>query len=114
MKKHIIISVICLIIYLSPSLLEKSGTGCLFAQTTNISGTINIYSNITNIQCGNVTVNSSAGFYTGDRVLLIQMKGATIDITNTPSFGTILNYNNAGNYEFATIASITGNTVVLS
>ncbi len=81
------------------------------AQNSNISGTINIYTPVTSILCNGVTVSSSSGFSAGDRVLLIQIKGATIDSTNTSSFGTILNYNNAGNYEFATVASVSGTTI---
>lgn len=58
-----------------------------------------------------VTVTSAVGFSAGDRVLLIQMKGATINQTNTASFGQITALGSAGNFEFTNIASITGNTI---
>lgn len=83
-----------------------------FAQNQNISGVVNIYTPVTQVNCNNVTVVSSVGFSVGDRVLLIQMQGATLDQTNTPAFGYVTNYNNCGNFEFATISSINSNTIV--
>ncbi|MCS6905675.1 MAG: hypothetical protein NZ576_09920, partial [Bacteroidia bacterium] len=75
----------------------------------------NIYTKVTAIDlCTNtLTVTSSSGFNVGDRVLLIQMKGATIDQTNTASYGNITAYNSAGNYEFQTISAIAGNNITL-
>lgn len=80
---------------------------------TPVGGVINIYTPVTAIDpCTNsVTVGSSTGFGVGDRVLLIQMKGASIDQTNTAAFGNVTNYNNAGNYEMATVASVNGNNI---
>lgn len=64
--------------------------------------------------CKNIlTVEDGTAFQTGDTVLLIQMKGAEIDITNSASFGTISNYRNAGNYEFNYVKSRTGNLIEL-
>ena len=60
--------------------------------------------------CTNVlSVSNSSRFTIGDTVLLIQMKGALIDTSNTASFGTILDYRNAGNYEFNYISQKSGN-----
>jgi len=61
-----------------------------------------------------VTVGSAAGFAPGDKVMIIQMKGATVNTANNATFGQITAYNNAGNYEFGTIASIAGTQVTLS
>ncbi len=83
----------------------------VFGQT--IGGVINIYTPVTGINCNKIDVVSSSGFSAGERVLLIQMKGAVIDTSNTLNFGTIANYNNCGNYEFATISTVTGNSVFL-
>lgn len=85
----------------------------LNAQTTNISGTINTYIDVTALgPCDNqITVSNSAGFAPGNVVLLIQMKGATIDETNSAAFGTITAYNNSGSFEKATIQSIVGNVI---
>jgi gliding motility-associated-like protein len=80
----------------------------LFCQTTNISGIINSYASVSAIGSQSVSVSSVAGFNVGDRVLLLQMKGASINTSNNTSFGNITGYNDAGNYEFVTIASISG------
>ena len=58
-----------------------------------------------------LTVQDALNFNVGDTVLLIQMKGATIDQTNTSNFGTVTNFNGAGNYEFNTVKAITGNQI---
>lgn len=86
----------------------------LFSSRLNaqsIGGIVNIYTAVTNVTPNSVTVNSAAGFGVGDRVLLIQMKGATINQTNTASFGQIVALGSAGNFEFTNIASITANTI---
>ena len=61
----------------------------------------------------NIVVENAAEFNVGDTVLMIQMKGAEIDSTNTASFGNITNYKNAGNYEFNYVKSKTGNIIEL-
>ncbi len=64
--------------------------------------------------CGNkLTVEDASTFNPGDTVLMIQMKGAVIDSTNTAAFGTITDYKGAGNYEFNYVKSKTGNVIEL-
>ena len=58
-----------------------------------------------------ITANDTVFFNPGDTVLMIQMKGALIDTSNTPAFGTILDYGNAGNYEFNFISAKSGNVL---
>jgi hypothetical protein len=92
----------------------------LFAQ--NISGVVNNYAAVVNIPacdpcsnyCNQFDVSSTAGFNVGDKVLIMQMKGATVDLTNTAAFGTINSYGNAGGYEFKTISSISGSTILFT
>lgn len=60
-----------------------------------------------------LTVMNATDYGVGDTVLLVQMKGAVIDTSNTPAFGTILSYGNAGNYEFNYISQKTGNIITL-
>lgn len=81
----------------------------------SISGVINIYTSVFSIDdCTNtLEVASSEGFSAGDRVLIIQMKGADANLTNTASFGNISAYNEAGNYEFGTIGSVSATHIVL-
>ena len=62
--------------------------------------------------CTNAITVADATFYNaGDTVLMIQMKGAIIDTSNTASFGTVLDYKNAGNYEVNYISQKTGNVL---
>lgn len=89
----------------------------LTAQITGLAGTLSqLQVRVTNINSANnsVDVTSAAGFAIGDTVLLIQMKGATVNETNTASFGNIDDLGNAGQYEFATICDVTGNTVTFT
>ena len=87
----------------------SSNTYNSFAQS--IGGVVNIYTAVTNMTPNSVTVTSANGFAVGDRVLLIQMKGALINTTNTASFGQVTNLGSAGNFEFTNIASISGNQI---
>src|ERR1041385_4876787 len=87
---------------------------------TNIGGVINTYAKVTALpgncscpstNCASATVVSAAGFAANDFVMLLQMKGARADSSNTSSHGNILNLYDAGNYEFDTIASVSGSTI---
>ena len=84
------------------------------AQTTNVSGIINSYASVTSVGTQSISVTTTSGFAVGDKVLLIQMKGASIDTTNTSNFGTITSYNDAGNYEMLVISSITSTTITFT
>lgn len=88
------------------------------SQVTNIGGVVNIYTPVTLIDTTlcppKVTVTNSSGFLVGDKVLIIQMKGAEFDTSNTASFGNLINLKGAGNYEIAKINSISGNNIILN
>ncbi len=60
-----------------------------------------------------LTVTDASKYNPGDTVLLIQMKGAVIDSSNTTNFGTVINYKNAGNYEYNYVKQKTGNVIGL-
>jgi hypothetical protein len=81
-----------------------------------ISGIINTYHRVRaiNTVTNNLTLDITTGLSVGTRVLIIQMKGATINNSNSSSFGNINAINNAGNYEFNYICGIAGNSVLLS
>jgi len=64
-----------------------------------------------NICTNEITVANATFYNPGDTVLLIQMMGAEIDTSNTASFGTVLDYKNAGNYEFNYISQKSGNVL---
>ena len=76
---------------------------------------INSYTPIVSLDaCANkIMVQDASNFKIGDTVLMIQMKGATIDSSNTASFGTLINNNNAGNYEFNYVKNKAGNIIEL-
>ena len=76
---------------------------------------INDYTPILSLYiCQNkITVEDGIKYNIGDTVLLIQMKGAIIDSTNTAAFGNITDYKSAGNYEFNSVKSRTGNVIEL-
>jgi len=81
----------------------------------SVSGTVNTYYQVTaiNTTSNTVTVTNSSGLAAGQRVLILQAKGATITTTNSAAYGDIAASNNAGGYEFNTICSINGNEVWL-
>jgi hypothetical protein len=83
-----------------------------------INGIINSYAPVTAINtsnCPNVlTVGNTTGFAVGNKILIIQMKGAKFDTANVSTFGNIINLNGAGSYEMAKITSIVGNQVTLN
>lgn len=81
----------------------------------SISGVVNAYYKITAVNNGTstLTLTNTTGLSPGTKVLIIQMKGATIDSSNTATFGNVTAINDAGNYEFNYICSISGNDVLL-
>lgn len=76
---------------------------------------VNHYTPVINYNpCENkLTVENASAFKAGDTVLMIQMKGAIIDSSNSTSFGTITDYKGAGNYEFNYVKMVSGNTIYL-
>jgi gliding motility-associated-like protein len=88
---------------------------CEIPVTAGIGGIINEYTPILAFDpCKNqLTVENGTNYTVGDTVLMIQMKGAVIDSSNTAAFGTVTDYKSAGNYEFNYIAAKTGNVITL-
>ena len=87
--------------------------GQSFAQS--LAGVVNDYIPVLSYDsCGFLIVQSSTAFSVGDRVLIIQMQGAQMDVSNTGAYGDILNRNHAGNYEFNNVSSISGNVIGLT
>ena len=84
----------------------------VFSQTTNISGVRNNYYSVLGVDATKnaVKLDNVSGLSYGNTVLLIQMKGATINTTNSSAFGTVTSLNDAGNYEIATICSISNDS----
>ncbi|MCE7926866.1 MAG: PKD domain-containing protein [Haliscomenobacteraceae bacterium CHB4] len=85
----------------------------LFSQATSISGVINHFAAVTEIDTcsGKLTVSDTAGFRPGGAVLLIQMQGAEIVSDNNFLYGIIESMNFAGRYERAVIDSVGANAL---
>lgn len=83
------------------------------SQTAALSGVVNTYAKVTAINAKSITLNSAAGFAAGDRVLIIQMDGAAINLANSAAYGAVTNYNGTGSYELATVGSVQGKIVTL-
>lgn len=58
-----------------------------------------------------VNTFATSALAAGDLVMIIQVQGATIDQTNTASYGSISTYNGAGNYKLRTVQTVAGNTI---
>lgn len=80
---------------------------------TRISGVVNQYVQVTDVvPCDSlVRVGNPTNFVPGDRVLLIQMKGAQISNNNDPSYGTIEDISGAGAAEMLTIKRVDGEVI---
>lgn len=64
-------------------------------------------------------VTNSGGFASnalaaGDLLMIYQAQGATINTTNTISYGDVTALNGAGNYDLVRVGSVSGNTITLS
>jgi hypothetical protein len=81
-----------------------------------VSGVINSYYKVTYLvpTYNSVRIQTVAGLAPGDRVMLIQMKGAVIASDNNSGFGSITSIGTAGNWEFATVCGFLNDTVVFS
>ena len=86
-------------------------TSFSFSQTTNISGIVNSYHRVIAVSTTAAKLDNVSGLAYGNTVLLIQMKGALINTANTASFGDTTSLNYAGNYEVATICSVSNDSV---
>ena len=78
-------------------------------------GIINKYKKVLSMDgADRVTVSDASDFSIGDTVLIIQMKGIEINVSNDKDFGSELSLSSAGKYEFITITGISGNQIVFS
>lgn len=80
---------------------------------TQIGGIINSYYEVTTVvDCDSaVAITDPQGLSVGDKVLILQMKGALINETNDSTYGDLVSLEAAGCVEFMTIKDIRGTTV---
>jgi len=74
--------------------------------------------NITDLDASNIAGAANNPYATaalkyGDLIMIIKMQGATINTTNTVSYGTVTANNNTGVYELKTIIGTTGNVITV-
>ncbi len=102
-----------LVIYFSLALFFTGlSTG---AQTSLPGGVINQYSSVLALTgVDRLRVQDPGIFSIGDTVLVIQMKGMEISISNDNSFGAKQNIYSAGLFEFLIINSISGNQLIFN
>ena len=83
---------------------------CLSRAQESISGIINAYAAVQSIDyCNNtLQVSTTTGFAEGDALILIQMQGAVINVSNSAAYGSVTDLGQAGLYERAVIAAING------
>jgi hypothetical protein len=94
--------------------------GCLLAGLTyanDLSGVINDYWPVVSVQWSEcrttVTVDGTPTLRPGDRVLVIQMKGASWNTVENERYGAITQAGAAGQWELATVRAVSGNSVIL-
>ncbi len=70
------------------------------------------------ISAPSITVTSLAvnlpSLAPGDLILIYQAQGATISTVDTLAYGSITALNNAGRWEYQTVAAVSGNTITLA
>lgn len=94
----------------------------LSAQTTNISGQINSFARVTAVTTNTITIDNvslatspsgatvTSEFGNNKKIMIVQMKGASISTANDANFGNLTALDNAGNYELITIQNIVGSS----
>ena len=83
---------------------------------TSISGVINSYASVTAIDSvciSKLTVDDTTGFEVGMKVILIQMKGVSIDESNSTAFGDVIDLGSSGLFEQNEVDSISATCIFL-
>ncbi|HEX7905293.1 MAG TPA: T9SS type A sorting domain-containing protein [Chitinophagaceae bacterium] len=85
------------------------------SQVTTISGIINSYYQVTAVVPSKacVTVSNPAGLAPLTKVLIVQMKGATVNTNDNSNYGDTTSLNNAGNYEINYICYVKNDSAFL-
>ena len=91
----------------------KDGAVTVNAANTVVNNYYTIAANL-NVNDTTITLNNVTGLTTGDILMIYQAQGATIDSSDSATYGSINALNNAGNYEFVSVRSIAGNTITIN
>ncbi len=116
MIKHFPLSFVILLfaVICSPSASFSQPVGNGKDGSPSISGVVNAYTPLISIICKEkIQVGNGSLFSPGDLVLVIQMQGAQINGSDSSTYGSIINYADAGNYEYSFVSAIHGNVLFL-
>jgi MYXO-CTERM domain-containing protein len=69
---------------------------------------------VTDIADLDASTNGWGRLAPGDLLMVVQMQGATIDTSDSRSYGTVTDLGGAGNYELVAVASVSGNAIELA
>lgn len=92
-----------------------SNPASITVAVNDCSHVINHYTAVTGFDpCTNsILVEAPEYFANATRALIIQMKGAEIDDSDSPAFGDITDWSTAGKYEFVNITGVEGNAITV-
>ncbi|MDB5035255.1 MAG: 5-nucleotidase [Chlorobi bacterium] len=83
------------------------------AQQT-VAGIINNYYEVVAMNSCTLTLNFTGGLNIGDRIIIIQMRGAAVDESESSTYGDVTNgYGNAGLWEVNGVTGVTSNKISL-
>ncbi|MEL6659681.1 MAG: PKD domain-containing protein [Bacteroidota bacterium] len=82
---------------------------------TSLSGVVNVYGQLSaQDECNNsITLSNASAFAPGMGIIILQTTGATINLSNSGSYGDIEALNGSGDFEYNRIVDITGNEATL-
>ncbi len=87
--------------------------GTVLNDYTYITSNINLGDTSISVNSGSLNVNNSTPLANGDLILIIQMQGASINTSDSVSYGNVTSYNSSGLYEFVYVKSVSGNIITL-
>jgi uncharacterized repeat protein (TIGR01451 family) len=109
----------------APAWAQRGKNGAL--TVTTAGSIVNTYTTLaTDVTAGNQTItvassalNTPAGRFTAalgnqDLVMVIQMQGASIDVSDNINYGSVTSYNSAGRYEIMEVQSVTATTITFT
>lgn len=104
----------CLLLHQTFLIAQPGKDGSLVVNTPNTI--VNCYTAvIANANAGStqISTDNSCSFECGDLILVYQAQGASVNTTNTASYGQVTNLNSAGLYEFNYVVSNGGGVLTL-
>jgi hypothetical protein len=79
-----------------------------------LAGAADPVAGATTITVTDVNTNFLGAVAKGDLLLIVQMAGATIDVTDTATYGAVTDLGSAGRYEFVGVEGVAGGVITLA